>query len=404
MGPTTSTGLTPATRWFLLVATAVLSSGLGLVFPLLAEFQDRFGFSTASLGLLSGSAFLAALVSGLFLSGLADRGHCRALLVAGALMCAASLMWVAVGTELWQLVGARVLEGLGFGLFTPAVRKVMTTDDPAQAGHMLGRLVSAELAGLLVGPALGAGLAAVFSLRVPFVAVGSCVLVIAVLLAWWPLPPVARSADRRHSFTASLRLARTPKAMGTALLSLALFLPVGIYDSLWARYLSDRGASTFFIGLTLSLYSVPIVLTAPLGGRFADRVGPVRAATGAMCLIVPLTVLYGSLRWPVAIAALAVLEAFPQAVASPAVQSAMLRAGPPDEVAAGQGLINSLNEFGGAVVGFLAPVGYAFLGPSWLLALAGAGMAVVFALGLLLVRRGNRTELVADTLGTPVVP
>jgi predicted MFS family arabinose efflux permease len=147
-----------------------------------------------------------------------------------------------------------------------------------------------------------------------------------------------------------------------------------------------------------------IVLVAPFGGRLADRTGPVRAATIAMCLIVPVTVLYGSLPWPVAIAAIAVLESFPQAVASPAVQTAMLRAGGDDDVAAGQGLINSLNMLGGTIVGLLAPLGYAALGPEVLFALAGAAMAAVFGAGLLLLRRGGGQHAQADNSVPGVVP
>ena len=393
-----------ATSWFLVVATGVLLAGVGLVFPLLAEIQDTFGFSTASLGLISAAAFGSALVSGLFFSGLADRGHTRALLVGGAVLCGVSVLWFAAGTEVWQFVGARVLEGLGLGIFTPAVRKVMTAGASGDAGHQLGRLVSAELGGLLVGPLVGTALASAFSLDAPFVVLGVLNLVLAGVLAWWPLPEVEPSVTRQSPLTASLRLLKVPAAAGTALLSLALFLPVGIYDSLWARYLSDRGASTLFIGVTLSLYSLPIVLVAPFGGRLADRTGPVRAATIAMCVIVPVTVLYGSVPWPVAIAAFAILESFPQAVASPAVQTAMLRVGGEGDVAAGQGLINSLNMLGGTVVGLLAPLGYAALGPSVLFALAGAAMAGVFGAGLLLLRRGNGQNSPADTAGVRVVP
>lgn len=401
--PAASSTVPASTSWFLVLATGVLLAGVGLVFPLLAEFQDTFGFSTAALGLISAAAFGSAFVSGLLFSGLADRGHTRALMVGGALLCGASVLWFAAGTEVWQFVGARVLEGLGLGIFSPAVRKVMTAGGAADAGHQLGRLVSAELGGILVGPLVGTALTTAFSLDAPFVVLGLLNLLVAGVLAVWPLPEVAPSARPESPLTASLRLLRLPSAAGTALLSLALFLPVGVYDSLWARYLSDRGASTLFIGVTLSLYSLPIVLMAPFGGRLSDRVGPVRSATLAMCVIVPVTVLYGSLPWPVAIAAFAVLESFPQAVASPAVQTAMLRAGGDDEVAAGQGLINSLNMLGGTVVGLLAPVGYAALGPSWLFALAGGAMVAVFGLGLLLVRRGA-PQFVADNSGPAVVP
>ena len=62
---------------------------------------------------VSAAAFVAALVSGLFLAGLADRGHARLLMVGGIALSAVGLLWFATATELWQFTSARLLEGLG---------------------------------------------------------------------------------------------------------------------------------------------------------------------------------------------------------------------------------------------------------------------------------------------------
>ena len=59
---------------------------------------------------------------------------------------------------------------------------------------------------------------------------------------------------------------------------------------------------------------------------------------------------------------------------------------------------------GGTLVGLLAPLGYAALGPSVLFALAGAAMAAVFGAGLLLLRRGDGQSDLADRAGSRVVP
>ncbi|HNJ70701.1 MAG TPA: hypothetical protein PKX97_15720, partial [Microthrixaceae bacterium] len=85
-----------------LIGAASLGAGVGVIFPLLAEFQDRYGFSDRGLGMLSAAAFVAALVSGLFLAGLADRGHTRLLMVGGIALSAVGLLWFATATELWQ--------------------------------------------------------------------------------------------------------------------------------------------------------------------------------------------------------------------------------------------------------------------------------------------------------------
>jgi MFS family permease len=382
--PAPTAGGTAAPVVPVLLGAAVISCGVGLIFPLLAEFQDTFGFSTAGLGLISAATFVASLVAGLLLAGLADRGHARFLLVAGLVGTAGSLVWFSLGTELWQFVAARGLEGLAAGVFVPAARKVVTSGDPLGAGRRLGLLTSAELAGFMLGPVAGAALSG-FGLQVPFVVVGALAIALAVVLATVRLPPLATATERRSAFE-SFHLLRRRRAAGAALLSLALFLPVGIYDAMWSRYLTDRGASTFLIGLGLSLYAVPVIVFAPWGGRLADRYGAVRVATVALCAVVPLTVGYGFLTVPVLITVLAVVEGVPQAIANPAVQAAMLDACEADEVAAGQGLAYSVNQVGAGGAALLGPLVYAASGPEVLFAGVGLLMGAVFAAGAWLSR------------------
>lgn len=368
-----------------LVAAGVISCGVGMIFPLLAEFQDTYGFSTAGLGLISGATFVASLVSGLLLANLADRGRARLLLVGGLLGTAVSLVWFSFGTELWQFVAARALEGLAAGVFIPAARKVVTAGGPTVAGKRLGWLTSAELAGFMLGPVLGATLSGV-SLQFPFEVVGIVAVVLAVVVARIRLPELV-TTDRRGDRLESIRLLRRPRVAGAALLSLTLFLPVGLYDAMWARYLTDRGSSTFLIGLGLSLYAVPVILFAPWGGRLADRHGAVRVAVLALCAVIPMTVGYGLLTVPVLITLLAVAEGVPQAVANPAVQAAMLDACEPEEAAAGQGLAYAVNQIGAGAAALAAPLVYAATNAETLFVGVGVLMATTLAGGTALSRR-----------------
>ncbi len=376
-----------------MLAAMSLGAGVGVIFPLLAAFQDTYGFSAGGLGLLSAAVFVSALVSGLFLAGLADRGHARRLLVVGVAMSAVGLLWFAAGTALWQFVGARFLEGLGYGLFLPAARKIVTTGDPAHAGVRLGRLTSAELGGFLAGPVIGALLSAALFLSAPLLLIGVVQAGFAAWLVVAPLPEVAVDLRRRSVFTPFRMLGR-PAVSGAALLSLTIFLPIGAYDALWARYMTDRGASTLFIGIGLSLYSVPIVLFAPTGGRLADRFGPVRASVYAICLIIPATVGYGLFSAPLLITAIGLFESLPQSVATPAVQTAMLRACRPEEVAAGQGVSHAVNQIGGGSAALLGPIVYEAFGPEVLFGALAATMCVLFVLGLVLHRRGGGEAIV----------
>jgi predicted MFS family arabinose efflux permease len=336
------------------------------------------------------------------LAGLADRGHARLLLVGGLVLSASGLFWFAFGTELWQFVGARLLEGLGAGVFFPAARKVITSGDPLHAGRRLGTLTSAELGGFLLGPVIGSGMTQLIGLDAPFLFIGAVKLALALWLATVALPPVAVDL-RPRSPLASIGMLRRPAISGAALLSLALFLPVGAYDALWSRYLTDRGASTLFIGVGLSLYAVPVILLAPGGGKVADRLGPVRAASWALLLIVPTTSAYGIITIPVVITGVALLEGVGQAVANPAVQTAMLRACRPEEVAAGPALANAVNQGGAAATALAAPVVYEATGSAVVFVGIGVVMAGLFAAGLVLHRRSGIDDLAVPD-GTPAAP
>jgi predicted MFS family arabinose efflux permease len=358
----------------LLVAMAVLAASNSVVFPLLPDLQDAHGLPTWGLGVISGSAFLVGLVVQLTVAGLADQGHARILLRVGLAVAVVSGLLFAAGSSLVVFVLARALGGVSVGCFVPAARAVAATTDPTRVAANLGLLASFELGGFVFGPVLGAILAGPLGLRWPFVLfAGAAALALAVSFTQ-PLPEYGSTGV---SSRPSLDLLRIRGVVVAALLALALFLPVGIYDALWAKYLDDRGASTLFIGTSLALYGIPFVLLAPLGGRLADRHGPVRAALAMLVLVAPITALYGSLRLPVVIALLALVEAVFQAVAVPAAQAAMAAAAPKDRVAAGQGLAGATQLLGAATMAFVAAPLYDAAGPEVVFGLAGTLIAVL---------------------------
>lgn len=370
----------PATKGpglgIVLVATALLTSSTSVVFPLLAQLQDAYDLPTWSLGVISGSAFIAGLVAQLLLAPLADRGHVRLLLLGGLGLSVISGVLFATGSTLWQLTLARIIAGVAIGSFIPAARAVASTIDPQRAGHNLGRLAAAELGGFVCGPIAGSALYELTGLRTTFLVFAGLALVGLVVLSRRSLPATPGGAE---SSAPSLALLRRPQVVVAALLALALFLPVGVYDSLWARYMEDRGAGPLFVGVTLAMYGLPFVAFASTGGRLADRFGPVRSAFACLVVIAPLTYLYGSLRSLGLILVVSLVEATVQAVAVPASQAAMAKATPEGRVAAGQGLAGALQQFGAGIVALAAAPVYGATGPE---VVFGAAAALIVAIGL----------------------
>src|SRR5207245_813362 len=128
------------------------------------------------------------------------------------------------------------------------------------AGWLADRLGRREMmvAGVVLGAvcgATGAGLAA-------------AALVAAVALG----PSPRRMAGQRGLPVLSLRAGRGGQALrGVLILTAGVGLLAGIYDVIWSLYMRAIGASDPVIGLSFSLWALPLVIVTPLAGWASDR-------------------------------------------------------------------------------------------------------------------------------------
>jgi MFS family permease len=318
----------------LLVVSATVTVGFGAIFALLPDYQRELHFAPWGLGVAVSASFLAGFTAQVALSRYADRGFGRAMLVGGVLVSVAGLLWLALAHHLIELVGARIVLGLGEGSFVPAARRVVIERNPDNVGAALGRLSSFTVGGFLLGPPIGAVIADAFGLRAPF-------FILAALLAC-SLPTVMRmrvpAVEGATTRNAMRVLFRSRGIRAGLLLGATLYVPIGVYDSLWARFLEDQGATRLFVAFSLTIFAAPIALLAPLGGRLSDRYGPLRVgATCAVCTV-PFVVAYGFFTAPIVLACIAFVHSIFDSGSTPAGQAAVANASPPELVAAGQGL------------------------------------------------------------------
>ena len=68
-----------------------------------------------------------------------------------------------------------------------------------------------------------------------------------------------------------------------------------MFEAIWALLLKDHGAETWPIGVTLSLFTVPMIFLAPIGGRVAQRRGPLHVVTVSLAVATVCTFAYGVL-------------------------------------------------------------------------------------------------------------
>lgn len=370
----------PAAGWYpLLLATVSIGIANSVVFSLLSNLQDKYGFSDAGLGLIAGSGFLVGLVGQILLAPFGDRGHAKTLLLAGLGCAVLGNVLFAMSGSLVTLVASRAVVGLSNSLFIPAARGIAIRMSPDNVAERLGRMSGVELAGFVTGPVISGFLVGPFGLKVPFLVTGAVALAGFVLLAprKLPEPSVCEISGERHRI--ALDLLRLPRIRAGVLMNVALFTPVGFYDATLDVYLTDRGASDVLIGLTFLAYGIPFALLATTGGRLADSRGAVRVGVVSALLVAPITISYGLIAVPIVILVLTAVEGCLQALGVPAAQSMVAAAAPLGRTSAAQGLAGGSTLMVAAVTAYSAGTLYKLVGPSWLYSIAGCGVAM-FAL------------------------
>lgn len=397
----TSAARTPGTTP-LIAATFLMASASIAIFPLLPDLQAELGLSTGILGLVTAAGFLAAVVAQVAVAPLADRGHERSLLVAGLLTSAAALVAAAFAWDAASLVLARSLEGFAFGTFVPAARAITARRSPHGPAEALGRLSAAEFAGVALGPLAAALLASAFSTDVA--------LLTFAVLSVVTVPVALRAADARVTLVTTAGHGAGEPRMGfdllrrkpmqvALLLTIALIVPVGAYDTLWARYMVDNGATTLLVGASLTVFAIPYILFASRAGRLADRLGPVRGAVAGMLLTSAVIVAYGFLRNPWTITGVGMIESTGQALAGPAAQASVANAVPRDRVAAAQGLAGAVGTAAAGIVAALAAPIYGLGGQELLFSVTAALVLALLAAAVLRNRSSQETSTSDTSVG-----
>jgi MFS family permease len=142
--------------------------------------------------------------------------------------------------------------------------------------------------------------------------------------------------------------------------------------------LTDLGAGKLLRSFTLSFFTVPMIFLAPMGGRYAQRYGPLRVAGFTIAIAALCTLSYGFLPlWPLLI--VSVVHAVADSFTMPANQVAVAISSPPEHVAAGQGLLGAVGVAVAGLVGVVAGGVYGDLGRGPLFAGTAAAMGLFLA-------------------------
>jgi len=375
---TTAARLQRSQIYALYLACALEAMSYGAIYALLVTLQRHYHLPTWGLGAIAAGTFAAQVVAQLTLAPFADRGYTRLMLRSGVILAAVGIIGFALAGNLWQLVVARVVLGFGSGIFLPAALRVVITAAGNAEGQAIGYLTGVQVAGFALGPPVAAAVYALAGLRAPFLLQGAGLLACLPILARVPEPAFATHVQR-----APLRRLLRIRAVKSGLaIGAGLFLTIGAFEATWSKFLTDRGATNVMVAVGVTIFTAPLVVLAPMGGRFADRYGPSRVAIGGISLL-PLILAAFALHvsyWPVVL--IAIGQAAVVAVCLPAGQAVIANGCPDELVAAGQGLNGAVGASTAAIASITAAAIYGAAGSTgmWLTLAAVTAMFGLLAL------------------------
>ena len=356
------------------VVTGSLSMGYGSVFTLLAEIEQEYGVSGIEIGLIAGAGLYAGVIAQVGLARFADKGHISFLVHMGIIVALISMLGMAIADEAWQFIVARFFLGAGVGMVAPAVRRILITRDPSKMGSHLGAIGAFDVSGFVLGPLVAGVFAHFFNLHAPFWFLAA----LYALVYGWVLKLDMSAGGATHIKVPVLRLLEIRPMLAGILAGIAFYTTIGVFEASWALLLDDLGASTLIIALSISLFALPMIPLAPLGGKYAQRRGPIRVMAVTIMGAVACMLVYGYVEFMWVLIAVSAAHAMFDAFTLPAGQLAVAMSAPTDQAAAAQGLYGAM---GLAVAGSAAvatgPV-YEAWGPEALF--TGSSIVMVLAL------------------------
>lgn len=368
------------------------------MFTMLDDYRDQFGISEGALGLVIAIGFFTSFFAQLSIAPMADRGRSRRLIFIGLSLAIVGNFAMAFSNSLPELLASRFLSGIGLGCALPAMRRVIIVSDQEHLGRNLGRVLSCEVGGFAAGPVLSAFLVAPFGIPAPFLVIGVALSMVTVVIFSMPIPETAAEDHPTERFAVDLLRDRAISA--GVLIGVAVFFMIGTFDSLWALMMNDLNAPTWMANTGVTLFVLPMVVMAPYGGRFVQRVGPFRAGGFGMLFGAACMALYGIISVPWWLMAVFLVHTLNDGmtVTSSGVSVGMVA--PAERQAGAQGVLGGMQTLTGGMAASFAGISYEVLGRTTTFVIAGVIIAsLIFSARLL---AGDRWHIRGVATPTPV--
>lgn len=312
--------------------------GASSVLPLLPIYLHRHGSSVAMVGLTMAAFFAAAVVVQYPLGRLSDKIGRRTLQIGGLVTYSLATVLFAFVVAPWAAFFFRAMQGAGVGIVDVANAAMIGEAVPEkERGRAFGALYGTRTVGLAIGPFLG-GLVGLSHMSYLFLAAA-----VVVLTATLPISLLTPKATRQAQ---AARHARTPlwrsrSVIGVAIAFAAGGVLVGMYEVCWSLLLHLRGATSWELGLSWTLFAFPFAVISFPAGWLVDHLDRrylvviAMAGSGIFAAIYPFL---HSVAWLIGLGS---LEAVTVALGAPAELAQLSASVPSNELGRAQGAVSS---------------------------------------------------------------
>jgi MFS family permease len=360
----------------------VLAAGYGVMFTMLDDWRREYGIQETGLSMIIAIGFFTSFVAQLTIAPLADKGHARKLLSLGMLANAVGAVMMAFGESLPAFLLGRFVMGLGAGIAIPAIKRIVIVSDPENIGRNLGRGVSIEVAGFAIGPVISALTVDAFNLAAPFIIITALTMVFGVIISQLNISETA--VEDRTDERFALDLLKLRPVLGSILVGLALYVMIGVYDSLWVIMMDDLQAPNWVGNAGVALFGLPWIFFGTLGGKIAQRHGPLRVSAFGLAMGALYMTSYGFLSMPYLMLGIGLSQSILDSLTVTGTGIAVAQATPPERQAGASGLLGGMQTLTGGVSAVAAGVLYEHFGQAFAFSATGIVMALLVTVGCVL--------------------
>ena len=277
--------------WLLNLSTFFFFLGISVVNPIISPFAITLNATPFLVGVVAGIASIVSLFSKPVGGLIGDRGYrFQAMILGNVLGMLAGLLYIfsAVTGNLWVFAVGRAIHGFSMGIFFPSSLSTAVDLAPeGRVGETLGWRGMMFSLGNIVGPAMGGylsdvlGFVGAFSFTFTFALIGALL----VLPVWRGERGLTGRRDSPEEHPGYSELLKVSFIAASLALFFFAFSYAGVITYLPAFY-KVIGLPQRVFGFYMMVVGIASFLMRWLGGRTADRVGPIPVIRFGVLLVI----------------------------------------------------------------------------------------------------------------------